>query len=489
MAIGFVSSGSAVSASYRSQGSCRFLATNLSAAKIATVSRRRWNAPVFFHTSSSRVYQYPQRSDATIRSVAPLLTQRPDKLNERPSEGRMSINRIAENLFNIQGPTGSFCQGDEKSFFEALIKTDENEGLAIIKDLINKKAIDLNNLNPSEGLPLILAASHHHFQICSFLLTVGFSPLEKDAMGRTLLFYIKPKQHFDQDRLQLVCKEIEAASHLSPQELWSMQDADNRTPLHLMAGLLTEEWLPFLKERKVDLNAIDRHGQTPLYSALSSCEDVKLLIQNGAKYDCVDVYGRTPLGTAIYKGAMSPNPVYYYNSAKILIEAGAVPDERCLNEAYEWGKGIPRDLAVSLLEKGHFTKKSVSKIGVAVQLGLPDQLKKLLQQGENPNWSNPKMTERLSLLEKVDMNGDILSFFFLLDFGIVIPDDFEGFGPLRRGLVKIYRNQYHSPEDRHEAIRKYLIDSKEKFAQQFAWNRDFEALSKELGCFSQKVID
>lgn len=394
----------------------------------------------------------------------------------------MSIRSATDNHFTINGPVGCFCKGDEKTFFETLTETNEDKALAVIKDLINRKAIDLKNLNPSEDPPLIIAARHGHFQIGSFLLTMGFTPLDKDAMGRTLFFYINPRLS-DDARLQSFCKEMESASKLSPQKIWSMRDAQKATPLHLIADRLTKEWIPFLKERKVDLNAIDGLGQTPLYSVLSSCETVKFFIQNGAKFNCVDKDGRTPLGTAIYKGAMSPHPVYYYNSAKCLIEAGAVPDEKCLNEAYEWGgeSSMPRDLALSLLEKGHFTKTSVNRVALAVSLELPDQVKKLLQQGESPNWSNSKLSKGSSLLENVSMNGDILSFFFLLEYGIVIPKKFKGFNPLRRGLVDIYRNQHNSPEDRHAAIRKYLTDSEEKFAQEFAWKRDYDALSKELG--------
>lgn len=70
-------------------------------------------------------------------------------------------------------------------------------------------------------------------------------------------------------------------------------DYDARTPLHLSASENQINVIKYLVNLKVNINPIDRWGNSPLYDAIENNhnEVVEILLKNGAKLFVKDIGG------------------------------------------------------------------------------------------------------------------------------------------------------------------------------------------------------
>lgn len=75
---------------------------------------------------------------------------------------------------------------------------------------------------------------------------------------------------------------------------------DGRRPIHFAADYGQKEIIDYLIQLGSDVNALDKHGITPLLAAIweGHTECVRVLITNGAKID-----GRTPDGLSYLDAA------------------------------------------------------------------------------------------------------------------------------------------------------------------------------------------
>ena len=106
--------------------------------------------------------------------------------------------------------------------------------------------------------------------------------------------------------------EIEAVKVLlsgEPESIFA-RDSDGHTPLHVAATFVgSVAVVELLLANGVDVNAVNRHGDTALHKAAGNghAEVVALLVEHGAKVNVADHddrYGYTPLHQAAFTGAV-----------------------------------------------------------------------------------------------------------------------------------------------------------------------------------------
>jgi len=314
----------------------------------------------------------------------------------------------------------------------------------------------------SERLPedvnvsLFNALSFRHYETVRTLLENGADPLVQDEEGRNAFFYL-PFDIESNIAIRLL-QQMEETTQMLPAEIWRIQDDRGQTPLFSIAPFLNKEFFNFLSTREVDFAAVDKNLQSALYFAYKP-EAVDILAKV-YPLNLVDRFGRTPLAHFINKGAVQfhAGSERYYDIALKLIDHGAAVDQVSLEEAYKGNRTIPRTLAHRLLEKGEFSEKGVTKLGLAIQLHVLDQVKDLIKKGENPNWKHKE--SRFSLLEMVAINNrDIRTFYYLLEAG-AIPSERLALLHLYQALANFYRKEYASVEERHAAICGHLLSLK-----------------------------
>jgi ankyrin repeat protein len=174
------------------------------------------------------------------------------------------------------------------------------------------------------------------FSTLQQLLELGVPPDERDAKGRTLLARVCSKGY----------------ASLRPM------------PAFPVARILVESG--------ADVNAVDRHGQTPLMnSAGSGAADIAaLLLSSGAEVDAATTDGQTALMIAAGKG--------YKEIAELLLEAGANPNARTrreLNNAYPLSAAVASgnpELVKMLLDAGAVIEENRRDKGDLFQSGAGD---------------------------------------------------------------------------------------------------------------------
>ncbi len=94
-------------------------------------------------------------------------------------------------------------------------------------------------------------------------------------------------------------------------------------------GYGRNEVVQFLMEKKVDLGAQNKQGQTGLHMAVvgGHVETVKLLVGQGAPLEVKNMYGGTVVGQALWSGGNGADPVVTIAILEALVGSGArVPD-------------------------------------------------------------------------------------------------------------------------------------------------------------------
>ncbi|CAH1401239.1 unnamed protein product [Nezara viridula] len=125
----------------------------------------------------------------------------------------------------------------------------------------------------------------------------------------------------------------------------------NETFLHFTTSLeITNQLLLF----GADVNAKDRYGQTPLYSAIANDKDLKLiraLLNHGADINIRDINGETPLHCAMIDVKQLPiirELLRHHVDVNAIDNAG----KTALHLAVRWGNGTNLDVVKELIEFG-----------------------------------------------------------------------------------------------------------------------------------------
>lgn len=112
----------------------------------------------------------------------------------------------------------------------------------------------------------------------------------RDESGKTPLHVACQKGHLN------VVKIFK--SELDPEKVKKLLDSEENTPLHLACQSNNKDVVLYLAdEMKVDVNARNRKGEEPLHIAVqfASTHIVGILLNRGAKIECQDIVGCTPL--------------------------------------------------------------------------------------------------------------------------------------------------------------------------------------------------
>ena len=99
------------------------------------------------------------------------------------------------------------------------------------------------------------------------------------------------------------------------------RDADDNTPLLLVAVYTGPDCVELLLKRGADVNAVNKLGVTPLHRAATNYEKAKLLVDAGANVKVTTKSGRTPLTLAAHKYGNS-------KTVKLLLDKGGDAKER-----------------------------------------------------------------------------------------------------------------------------------------------------------------
>nr|XP_014284250.1 serine/threonine-protein phosphatase 6 regulatory ankyrin repeat subunit B [Halyomorpha halys] len=125
----------------------------------------------------------------------------------------------------------------------------------------------------------------------------------------------------------------------------------NETFLHFTPSIeITNELLLF----GADVNARDRYGQTPLYSAIANKKELKViraLLNHGADINARDINGETPLHCAMIDGkelAIIRELLRHRVDVNAIDNAG----KTALHLAVRWGNGTNLEVMKELLEFG-----------------------------------------------------------------------------------------------------------------------------------------
>ena len=80
-------------------------------------------------------------------------------------------------------------------------------------------------------------------------------------------------------------------------------DQLERSPLHYAALQNNASEVLEVRRAGADPNSTDKQGFTPLHLAAQegAVDTLKLLLEHGARVDAVNIFGNTPLFTAVFK--------------------------------------------------------------------------------------------------------------------------------------------------------------------------------------------
>jgi ankyrin repeat protein len=209
----------------------------------------------------------------------------------------------------------SFGEGSPPNFqimlSQAVIDGDEKE----VERLLKQEGVDPDAKDCDDRTPLSHAAGNGKQAVVHLLLKQrGVTADFKDSRNRTPLSWAAEAGHKAVIRLLLKQNSVDPESvdydgltplsraaehgHDASAELLIERD---RSTLHVLAKEGHLAPLQFLIKMGYDINVQDIYGRTPLHTAVSSnnFEIAKELVAKNASVDCRDINGLTPLRVAI----------------------------------------------------------------------------------------------------------------------------------------------------------------------------------------------
>lgn len=176
----------------------------------------------------------------------------------------------------------------------------KNISLELIKQKI-ENGEDLNQKDEVTGNTLLHIASRSgKIKIVQLLIYNGANVNEPNNSGMSALHYACNREHFKTAR-ELVSSGANV----------NQRNSDGDTPLHYAVGF---DFLNLLISNGADVNAKNNLDHTPLHlhSICDNTEEIRILLQNGAKINEKDLYGQTAIRLCNKE-----------ETVKLLLDAGA----------------------------------------------------------------------------------------------------------------------------------------------------------------------
>lgn len=175
-------------------------------------------------------------------------------------------------------PSSSSSPDNEK--LHLLIK--QNAPLSKIQKLTKKAGIDINLRDKDLQTPLHIASTAGNIDLMKLLLKRGCDPNLQDSSGFTPLHCTTINSKLEACRLLLQCKTIRV----------DLTNVEKTSVLHYLVRIqvtdenyeIWEEILELMVLKGIDVNARNRHGESPLHSALLKSNQraiMSLLSRNG----------------------------------------------------------------------------------------------------------------------------------------------------------------------------------------------------------------
>jgi serine/threonine-protein phosphatase 6 regulatory ankyrin repeat subunit B len=165
---------------------------------------------------------------------------------------------------------------------------------------------NINDKRNSDGLsPFLFALNRREFSLARYMIERGANVLETAVNGKTSLHFAI---HAEQARSQLETKRELSDEEVSLDLTVAPGDSEQDESAEMIKDLI---------EMRVDVNAKDHNGNTPLHTASRRGNSfaVRTLLQKGAKIDDVDNPGHSAIHYAAYNG--------FVRVVDLLIELGA----------------------------------------------------------------------------------------------------------------------------------------------------------------------
>ena len=162
-----------------------------------------------------------------------------------------------------------------------------SSSLSTVEALFKDGEFDVKLKDNAGRTPLHAAAHSCSWQICKALMNRGLNVADRDNNGLDPLLWALSQEKKLIDTQEDSCLEcIESFLRFSSVDI---QDIKLRTPLHYAAFANLPKCVNFLLSKNANVNVLDRNGQSPLFSAVSSSildhqcyEVVESLINAGA---------------------------------------------------------------------------------------------------------------------------------------------------------------------------------------------------------------
>ena len=225
-----------------------------------------------------------------------------DKVNDQDEEGRTALYRASNegnaNLVDklLQMEANAELKSDVHNGKTPLQVASYKGHLNVIKLLVEKGRVDIENVNKSGETALYLAAKYNHVAVLTYLIHLNANINHQDRMGKTPLWEASFRGHLETVKLLLFFgadAQIEA------------NEAITSTPLHVAAQEGRENVVKVLIEgSNPDLNARDRKGCTPFYRAVINKQigTMQILCKHKANIDQWDEEGKSPVWQAASRG-------------------------------------------------------------------------------------------------------------------------------------------------------------------------------------------
>ena len=264
---------------------------------------------------------------------------------------------------------------------------DSQEHRVGVAQLLLRRGVDVYSQDKDHGTPLHSAAFSGMLDVAKMLLDHGADVNAKDKQGRTPLHQLAQGKYNSQGRgvgvarllvergvdIHAQDKDHDTALHLAAfsgrleiarllidhSAITTAENEHGESPLHLVSRgqYVSQEngvgIVQLLLERGVDVNARDRHQNTPLHfsSSLGRFEIARMLLDHGAKPGSENDGAQTPLHLVSQGGYWSQDDGP--SVAKLLLERGANIHARDENYATPLHLACYRgrlDIARALLE-------------------------------------------------------------------------------------------------------------------------------------------